>query len=97
MPNESPVSQSPASSQLTQGQKLFRGSALANRNAVDRVDHPLRIVPPIGWLTLATVGALFFVALVWSVLNHLIQSSNGNTANYEPFNASHDRKAFYKA
>lgn len=78
MPNESPVSQSPASSQLTQGQKLFRGSALANRNAVDRVDHPLRIVPPIGWLTLATVGALFFVALVWSVLGRIPQTVEGN-------------------
>lgn len=74
MPVEQPVSQRPASTPPTLD--LFRSPAA--RESTDRVDQPVRIVPPIGWVALATIGALIFSALVWGVLGRIPQTVEGN-------------------
>ncbi|MFM8831929.1 MAG: NHLP bacteriocin system secretion protein [Spartobacteria bacterium] len=76
MPGEPPDLQSPSSSVPSRANDLFRGPA--TRDSTDRVDQPVRIVPPIGWLALATLGGLIFASLVWGVLGRIPQTVEGN-------------------
>jgi HlyD family secretion protein len=48
------------------------------RNAAERVDQPVRIVPTIGWVSLAAIGALIFAALVWGIVGRIPQTVEGN-------------------
>lgn len=49
-------------------QNLFRKAALDKATSPEQLDLVMQVTSPIGWLAVATIGAIIFMVAVWSVV-----------------------------
>lgn len=57
--------------------QLFQEKALSKLHRAERQDKLLRIVPPLGWLALATVAVVLFSVLIWSFFGVMADKVTG--------------------
>ncbi|MBC6421595.1 MAG: hypothetical protein GDA38_08605 [Hormoscilla sp. SP12CHS1] len=50
---------------------IFRKESLERLSSPERLDQLMQIVSPQGWLSLATLGGLVVLGLIWSIVGRI--------------------------
>lgn len=63
---------------------IFRKESLERLSSPERLDQLMQLVNPLDWLTLATLGSLLFIGLVWSIFGRIPITVSGKGILIQP-------------